>query len=225
MVAVLSEKSSELPKNWERDYAVVSVLTGIAHKSLYRLVVEGDIPKSGPRMLIAPHQFSLDAISIMRAVDDKVVFIYGKYDGRKRRIIDAAIDRIGSIQANSRHVQRRRFFEHMNEETVIAGFPQGIFQVAGVESVSDGIVHLGRMYEAHTGSSVAFIPAGIEYGHTNRLPKRAPIPVFNFPFPSTKVTVRFGQPEFLDGRTPAELTEVVMRESARLSNLPYNVHQ
>ena len=186
----------------------------------YKVNVEGRIPKEGPRVLVLLHQNSLDAISLMHGIDDYLAFTY-KVTEQGKVIALWMMPYIGGIKASDSYLQIKKLFRHWDEESIVVVFPQGVFEDGKVSHVSSGIAKIVEIYEQGRGRQVSIIPVGIEYEPPKRLPKRAPVPLFKFPFPGTKATLRFANPEHLDGRSPQELTQIVMQEAARLSRLDY----
>ncbi len=78
------------------------------------------------------------------------------------------------------------------------------------------------LYESSSGRRVSFVPTGIEYRFPKHFPEIMPLlPSFMFPCPGTAVILRFGEPKYIGERGPKELTEIVMREAAELSRIPY----
>jgi len=119
------------------------------------------------------------------------------------------------------YVYFQRLFEHLDRDTLVVVFPQGKIEEKGVKTFKSGITELIRIYELKQGREVNIIPGGIEYQFPKGLPKKIPIPTSKFPFPGTKATLRIGKPKHIHGRDSMELTEIVMREAARLSNINY----
>ena len=165
--------------------------------------------------------FGLDSLSLMRGIDEYIAFAYSTYEIKKAIALKVIPYHIGGIRIKKSYVYFQRLFEHLNRDSLVVVFPQGDFEDDRVSIFKSGIAKLVEIYERRRGRRVLIIPTGIEYKPPKRLPKRAPVPIFNFPFPGTKVTLRFANPKHLDGRSPKELTQIVMQEAARLSRLDY----
>jgi len=121
----------------------------------------------------------------------------------------------------------------------VAAFTQGEYQPYSVESVEDSLIGLLRRYEARHQREkghelrIPIVPVGIEYSHDGRglemasfvtwLTNHIPFfPKWTLPAVGSKIIVRFGEPHYFDGRSAAALTDLVMREAAELSKIPYN---
>jgi hypothetical protein len=130
--------------------------------------------------------------------------------------------------------------DKLDRRLIVAAFTQGEFQPHSVESVEDGLIGLLRRYETRYEKEkghelrIPIVPVGIEYekdangfersralqwlsGHVPQFPD------WTVPAIGSKVVVRFGEAHYFDGRSPRELTEVVMREAADLSDIPYDI--
>ncbi len=226
MVNVSEVGTTEKPKDryglWVENYFRVRTFTNfLFDRFQYKVNVEGELPKEGPRVLVLPHQNSLDSLSLMRGIDEYIAFVYSTYEIKKAIALKVIPYHIGGIRIKKSYVYFQRLFEHFDRDSLVVVFPQGDFEDGCVSISKPGIAKLVEIYERRRGRRVLIIPAGIEYKPPKRLPKRAPVPTFNFPFPGTKATLRFANPEHLDGRNPKELTQIVMQETARLSNLNY----
>ncbi|MAH01792.1 MAG: hypothetical protein QGH34_00130 [Candidatus Woesearchaeota archaeon] len=227
MVDTLEVSVVKKPKDnyeqWMGNYSIVRAFTNfLFDKFKYEVNVEGELPKEGPRLLVLPHQNSLDAISLMRGIDEYLAFTY-KVNEQAKLISMWVLPYIGGIKI-SNYVHVKKLFEHLDRNSLVVAFPQGVFENKQVSYVKSGVAKLVQIYEQRQKREVVIIPGGIEYQFPKNLPKRAPVPLFKFPFPGTTATLRFAAPRSLDGRNPKELTEIVMRESAKLSNLDYVVN-
>ena len=216
-----AEKPKELYRMWAENYFRVRALTNfLFDMAQYKVIIEGELPKEGARLLIPPRQNSLDSLSLMKAIDEYISFVF-KVHERPKLIALWIMDPIGGVRATDEYVQFKKLAGHFDREGLVVAFPQGKQQPTSVTSIKPGIAELVRIYEGRYGKQVTIVPTGVEYNYPGGLPKRAPVPIFNFPFPGTTATVRFGEPKYLNGRNPRELTELVMREVAALSKLDY----
>lgn len=219
-----AEKSTNHYEQWMKNYSRVRGFTNFLFDKLnYKVKVEGELPEEGPRVLVLPHQNSLDAPSLMRGIDEYLAFTY-KINEQGKIIALWMMPYIGGIKASDSYVHIKKLFEHWDRGSLMVAFPQGVFESRQVSYVNSGIAELVRIYERRREREVVIIPAGIEYQTPKGFPKRAPVPLFNFPFPGTTAIIRFGNQQHLNGRGPKELTEIVMQEATRLSGLDYVVN-
>lgn len=226
MVGALETVSAEKPKGhynqWTENYFRVRAFTNfLFDKFQYKVNVEGDLPKEGPRILVVPHQNTLDSLSLMRGIDEYIAFVYSTYQIKKAIALKVIPYHTGGIRVKKSYVYFKRLFEHFDRDSLVVVFPQGDFENDCISIFNPGIAKLVEIYGQRRGREVTIIPTGIEYKLPKHLPKRAFVPIFTFPFPGTMATVRFGKPKHMDGRNPKELTEIVMQEAARLSKLDY----
>ncbi len=108
------------------------------------------------------------------------------------------------------------------------------------KSIKDGLVGLLERYEVrHLKQKghelrIPIVPVGIEYDRKGKgleqsavgkwISKWIPFaPNWTIPAVRTKIIVRFGTPHYFEGQSPREMTEIVMKEAAILSNIPYEV--
>ena len=81
---------------------------------------------------------------------------------------------------------------------------------------------------------IPIVPVGIEYDRKGKGLEQSAVgkwiarwipftPNWTIPALRTKIIVRFGTPHYFENQTPRELTATVMKEAARLSNIPYEV--
>ena len=130
--------------------------------------------------------------------------------------------------------------DRLDRRLIVAAFTQGEYQYDSVDSIEDGLIGLLRRYDVRhlkkKGHEVRIpiVPVGIEYDRKGKglkqsgvgkwMSKHVPLfPNWTIPGFRTKIVVRFGKPHYFDGQSPREMTELVMEEAARLSNIPYNV--
>lgn len=163
----------------------------------------------------------------MNSFEEPLFFVYAYRTGLHIPVISPVFRRIlrsmGGIEVRKGYVDLERFFNHLDAQNLIVAFMnnQNPHHVS-LDELKPGIVTLVKRYEiSHQQTQVSFIPVGIEYKAPKHLPKMLPAPFSHFPPWGTEITVRFGEPEYFVGRTPKELVEIVMRESANLSNLSF----
>ncbi len=210
-------------KGIEGDYFSLRGFSNFLFDRFYSLKIEGELKKEGARVLLPTHQCSLDPIALMRGINDYLAFSY--LAGFKSAFLAFFGLSIGGIRVKNNYMRYHPFFTHLKRGSLIVAFPQGdvSFPQRQVSSYKTGIARLVQMHESSTGERVSFVPIGIEYQFPKHLPEIMPLPFFKFPCFGTAVIIRFGEPKYLDGRTPKELTEIVMKEAAELSRIPYKV--
>ena len=130
--------------------------------------------------------------------------------------------------------------DKLDRRLIVAAFTQGEFQFDAVESVEEGLIGLLRRYEArHLRDKghelkIPIVPIGIEYQYGKKglalsrsfgwMIRHIPFfPNWAVPAFGSKIIVRFGEPHYFDGRGAKVLTHIVMREAAKLSNIPFSV--
>lgn len=227
MADVLEANVAQKPKDkYEQgvdNYSKIRAFTNFLFDGFYKVNVEGELPKEGPRVLVLPHQNSLDAISLIRGIDEYLAFTY-KINEQAKLIGMWAMPYIGGVKVSNSYIHFKKLFEHLDRDSLMVAFPQGVFENDKVSYVKSGIAKLAQIYEQSRKKEVAIIPAGIEYKIPKHLPKTSPLPIFKIPFPGTTAILRFASPKRLDGRDPKELTDIVMQEAAMLSKLNYAVN-
>ncbi len=220
MVALPLEKIADLP-DCEKAYLKLRAFSKFLSQ-FYSLSFEGELPKERPAIIAPPHQNHFDPVALVMAIDEYVGFVY-VYNLKAKIASSISGIHLNGVRTKVHGLRFKRFFEFLDRKYLVAAFPQGTFQKEKVISFKSGIARLVQDYNSLRQKNTPFIPAGIEYKSPNYLPDILPIPFTKIPLPGTSVTVRFGKPKYLDGRTPKELTEIVMREAAELSNIPYKV--
>lgn len=217
----------------------------------YDLFVEGSLPDSRPVFLAPVHRTSIDIYAISYALRDLVSYVSTDSFGHSsvaNAIQKQLTTALGSVvweqsaikSERQRAVELTRAVEgRLQQNLIVAAFTQGSYQTQAVDSVEDGVLGMLQRYEARyerqTGEkiSIPIVPVGIEYDYrdrgltfartADRLANLIPLfPRWTVPSFGSTVTVRFGEPEFIDGRTPEAATKSVMRRAAELSNIPYN---
>ncbi len=205
-------------------YRMMQKAVRIFVNTVYDFQVKGHLPLDGSRLLLSPHQNDLDGFALLSGIDGPVSIIFSSY-GLENLPIRPLLNTSGGIpvfgHGHSRYIGHKRMFHSFDEGSILFGFPQACYQ-KDVSRLEPGLVGLAGLYERKTGKGVSIIPVGIKYGSSSE-PKIFPLRYLRFPFPGTSVTVSFGEPKHLDGHSPKELTEIVMKEAAELSNVPYRV--
>lgn len=218
----------------------------------YDLVVEGSIPESRPVLLTPVHRTSIDIYAISYALGDLVSYVstdtfgHSRFANAVQKQITVALGSVVWEQSaikNERQravVLTREVEQRLASNLVVAVFTQGRYQPHAVESIEDGLLGMLQRYEARYKRAhgeyrpIPIVPVGIEYDFkgqglqfaktADRLARFIPqFPRWTVPAFGSTVTVRFGEPEFLDGRSPQKVTANVMRRAAELSNIPFRV--
>ena len=218
----------------------------------YDLFVEGSIPESRPVLLVPVHRTSIDIYAISYALGDLVSYVSTDAFGHSslanavQKQLTMALGSVvweESAIRNEREravVLTRQVEQRLAYELVVAVFAQGQYQPHAVETIEDGILGMLQRYEARyqrihgERKSIAIVPVGIEYDFegqglkfartADRLAKLIPMfPRWTVPAFGSTVTVRFGEPQYLDSRSPQNVTADVMRQAAELSKIPFRV--
>ena len=207
---------------WFKNYYRTRKAANVAFRALYRLNVEGEPFGIGPVLLMPAHQTNADGSSLMNAIEGPLAFVYSYRMGFHFPIISPwfrdILYNIGGIEVRKRHFDFERFFSNLANRIPIVAFPNEC-QPGAIGSFKTGIATLVSRYEESHKEQVAFVPVGIEYRTLKHF--GMPASFFHFPPPGTVITVRFGNPLYLAGTGPEKLTELVMRENAKLSKVPY----
>ncbi len=132
--------------------------------------------------------------------------------------------------------------DRLDRRLITAAFTQGEYQYDSVKSIEEGLIGLLKRYETrHLKQKghelkIPVVPVGIEYDRKGKGLEQSAVgkwitrwipftPNWTIPALRTKIIVRFGTPQYFENQTPRELTESVMKEAARLSNIPYEVDE
>ncbi len=214
--------------------------------------VEGEIPNIRPIMLAPVHRTSADVFALADADGEFVSFVSTDTYGHNAVInfiqkqmttaIGTVIWKEGGIKnPRKRAVELARDVEdRLDRRLITSVFTQGEYQYDAVDSIEEGLLGLLKRYESrHLKQKgheikIPIVPVGIEYDKKGRgleqssvgkwIEKWIPFtPNWTIPAFRTRITVRYGKPLYFEGQTARELTETVMKESARLSNIPYEV--
>jgi len=221
------------------------------HALLLKSHAEGEIPNIRPIMLAPVHRTTADMFAIGDVSKEFISFVSTDSFGHnlvinyiQRQITTA----LGAViwKEDSIDNPRRRALQlakdvedRLDRRLITAAFTQGEYQYDSVESVEDGLIGLLHRYETRhfrqKGHSlrIPIVPVGIEYDRKGRGLEQSAVgkwvtkwipftPNWTIPALRTHITVRFGTPLYFEGRTPRDMTDLVMREAAKLSNMPYN---
>ncbi len=218
----------------------------------YDLRVEGSLPEKRPVLLAPVHRTSIDIYAISYAIREMVSYVSTDSFGHSRfanAVQKQLTTALGSVvweqNAISNERQRavvltRAVEQRLSEDLIVAVFTQGKYQPQAVDSIEDGLVGMLQRYETRyerqngTKVQVPIVPVGIEYDFegtglqfaktADRLARVIPMfPRWTVPSFGSNVTVRFGSPEYIDGRSPEAVTHSVMHKAAELSNIPFKV--
>lgn len=218
----------------------------------YDMKAEGTIPDTRPVMLVPVHRTSMDIFAISHVAREFISYVSTDNYGHNRftnRLQKHLTSSFGSIvwQQNGISNPRARALalargigNRLDQRMIIAAFTQGKYQPHSVDTIEDGLVGLIKRYEhrrlIRSGEEIRIpiIPVGLEYdlngdglvfsNIARRFADRIPLfPRWSVPAFGTKITVKFGTPQYLDDQSPTELTRDVMRQAAELSNIPYQV--
>ncbi len=218
----------------------------------YRIKGEGSIPEARPLMLVPVHRTSVDIYAISDVTSKMISYVSTDTFGHSRGInaLQKFVTKtLGSVVweetaiANSRMraVALARDVElRLDQRLIVAAFTQGQYQPFSVDSIEDGLPGLLQRYESRylkrhgEQLRIPIVPVGLEYDYHDRglefsktgerLARFIPyFPRWTVPAFGSRITVRFGEPEYFDDRSPQEVTASVMRKAAELSNIPFNV--
>lgn len=205
----------------EQNYARMRAFTNFLFDRFYRIQTEGELPVDGARVIVLPHQCSLDGPALIRAIDEPISFVYRQTAFLKMPFL-GVVQAAGGIKVSECYVHVKRLFSHFDNNRLIAIFPQGLFETSRVTQFRCNLDGLIDLYWRKTAKEVTIIPAGLKYESPSYALANLPLPLFKFPFPGTRVTLTFGQPRLRNTSGLENLTETVMREAAALSELSYN---
>ncbi len=205
-------------KRQESNYLVMRWVSRLFVNAFYNLSVEGELPKTGPGLVLLPHQNDLDGPALISGTGERLFIVFDCL-GTSNLPIRRFLRNSGGIKVG-RYPNYKAMFDAFSRGNIVAGFPQAHFSKPISESKC-GLIELVSLYERIPNRRVPIIPAGIEYNISFGI---LPLRYLRFPFPGTSVTVRFGEPKQLDGKSPKELTEIVMSEAAELSRIPYKIN-
>tara|TARA_B110000116_G_scaffold267960_1_gene281185 strand:+ start:121 stop:861 length:741 start_codon:yes stop_codon:yes gene_type:complete len=217
---------------------------------LLRSRVEGEIPNIRPIMLAPVHRTSADVFAIANATGEFISFVSTDSFGHNAPInfvqknMTSAMGTViwqesGTGNPRKRAVDLANDVEdRMDRRLITAAFTQGEYQYDSVDSVEEGLIGLLKRYQdRHLKQKghelkIPIVPVGIEYDRKGRglehsavgrwIEKWIPFtPNWTIPALRTRITVRFGTPHYFEDQTPREMTEIVMKEAADLSGIPY----
>ena len=216
--------------------------------------VEGDIPKTRPILLAPVHRTSADVFALAHVSGELISFVstdsFG-HNGVINFIQKNATAAMGTViwHEEGIHNPRKRAIvlakdveDRLDRRLITAAFTQGEYQYDSVKSIEEGLIGLLKRYETrHLKQKghelkIPVVPVGIEYDRKGKGLEQSAVgkwitrwipftPNWTIPALRTKIIVRFGTPQYFENQTPRELTESVMKEAARLSNIPYEVDE
>jgi hypothetical protein len=213
--------------------------------------VEGEIPVVRPIMLAPVHRTSADVFALAEVTREFISFVSTDSFGHNAVInfvqknMSTAMGTViwqesGTGNARKRAVELANDVEkRLDSRLIITAFTQGEYQYDSVDSVEEGLIGLLKRYQdRHLKQKghelrIPIVPVGIEYDRKGRGLEQSAVgrwierwipltPNWTIPALRTRITVRFGTPHYFDGETPREMTELVMKEAAELSDIPYN---
>lgn len=212
--------------------------------------VEGEIPIVRPIMLAPVHRTSADVFALAEVTREFISFVSTDSFGHNAVInfaqkkMSAAMGTViwqesGTVNPRKRAIELANDVEkRFDSRLIITAFTQGEYQYDSVDSVEEGLIGLLKRYQDRRLKQkghelrIPIVPVGIEYDRKGRgleqsavgrwIEKWIPFtPNWTIPALRTRITVRFGTPHYFDGETPREMTEIVMKEAAELSDIPY----
>ena len=214
--------------------------------------VEGEIPNIRPILLAPVHRTSADVFALAHVSGELISFVstdsFG-HNGVINFIQKNATAAMGTViwHEEGIHNPRKRAIvlakdveDRLDRRLITAAFTQGEYQYDSVKSIEEGLIGLLKRYETrHLKQKghelkIPVVPVGIEYDRKGKGLEQSAVgkwitrwipftPNWTIPALRTKIIVRFGTPQYFENQTPRELTESVMKEAARLSNIPYEV--
>ena len=216
--------------------------------------VEGEIPNIRPILLAPVHRTSADVFALAHVLGELISFVstdsFG-HNGVINFIQKNATAAMGTViwHEEGIHNPRKRAIvlakdveDRLDRRLITAAFTQGEYQYDSVTSIEEGLIGLLKRYETrHLKQKghelkIPVVPVGIEYDRKGKGLEQSAVgkwiarwipftPNWTIPALRTKIIVRFGTPQYFENQTPRELTESVMKEAARLSNIPYEVDE
>ena len=216
--------------------------------------VEGEIPNIRPILLAPVHRTSADVFALAHVSGELISFVstdsFG-HNGVINFIQKNATTAMGTVIWHEKgiHNPRKRAIvlakdveDRLDRRLITAAFTQGEYQYDSVKSIEEGLIGLLKRYETrHLKQKghelkIPVVPVGIEYDRKGKGLEQSAVgkwitrwipftPNWTIPALRTKIIVRFGTPQYFENQTPRELTESVMKEAARLSNIPYEVDE
>ena len=216
--------------------------------------VEGEIPNIRPILLAPVHRTSADVFALAHVSGEFLSFVstdsFG-HNGVINFIQKNATAAMGTViwHEEGIHNPRKRAIvlakdveDRLDRRLITAAFTQGEYQYDSVTSIEEGLIGLLKRYETrHLKQKghelkIPVVPVGIEYDRKGKGLEQSAVgkwiarwipftPNWTIPALRTKIIVRFGTPQYFENQTPRELTESVMKEAARLSNIPYEVDE
>jgi len=214
-------------------------------------IVEGEIPNIRPVFLAPVHRTSIDTYTLSYLSREFICYVSTDSFGHSRianYLQRLATIAMGSVIWQKQGIAKTRqralalandVEDRLDRRVIVAAFTQGEYQPDSVDAVEDSLVGLLRRYEVRHLKQrghelrIPVVPVGIEYdldgmglvlsGFAKFLATYVPyFPHWTVPAMGTRITLRFGEPQYFDGRDASAVTDSVMRESARLSRIPYN---
>ena len=216
--------------------------------------VEGEIPNIRPILLAPVHRTSADVFALAHVLGELISFVstdsFG-HNGVINFIQKKASAATGTVIWHEEGIDnpRKRAIvlakdveDRLDRRLITAAFTQGEYQYDSVTSIEEGLIGLLKRYETrHLKQKghelkIPVVPVGIEYDRKGKGLEQSAVgkwitrwipftPNWTIPALRTKIIVRFGTPQYFENQTPRELTESVMKEAARLSNIPYEVDE
>ena len=216
--------------------------------------VEGEIPNIRPILLAPVHRTSADVFALAHVSGELISFVstdsFG-HNGVINFIQKNATAAMGTVIWHEEGIgnPRKRAIvlakdveDRLDRRLITAAFTQGEYQYDSVKSIEEGLIGLLKRYETrHLKQKghelkIPVVPVGIEYDRKGKGLEQSAVgkwitrwipftPNWTIPALRTKIIVRFGTPQYFENQTPRELTESVMKEAARLSNIPYEVDE
>ena len=211
---------------------------------------EGSLPSRRPLMLVPVHRTSIDTFVIAYFVREFISYVstdafgHGRFANAVQRYLTTALGSVvwkqkGISNRRARAVALARDVERrLDSGKIVAVFTQGEYQPDSVDSFEDGALGLLERYDKHiekeTGRRLQtqVVPVGLEYDYAgrglvqsdfaDRLATYLPgFPRWHVPALGSTITVRFGEPHYLDDQSALQLTHDVMKDAAELSNIPF----
>lgn len=200
------------------------------YKFHYRLETKGACTQ-GPALLVAPHLFATDPIMMGLATKTRLVPAYMKSEHmRKGREPTHILAFIFGVDVRSVDFKEKLYNAWDNNSTVLV-FPEGDMPRKIKNRAQNGTLHpreipverwaqqifeLTKGYETGRGSAVNCQPVGLDYGEDVTY-------LGGYTFPKGKlVRVNFGDILSSVEFTDIELSHMLMRSVAELSNRPYD---
>lgn len=227
---------------WKTAYHATRMGVVVPLRTILRAsaTLEGVLPPMRPLYLAPVHRTPADTGAIGSVIPEYISYVSTDSFGNKRWInavqecwtlamggvILTQIDETRPLRERREETVRigrnlrSDMFERLDRRLIIAGFSQGEYQRNDVSSINHGLFNILQRWEEINKVRVPIVPVGLDYGgDVKMLPH---MPRWQVPDFGTRITVRLGEPVHFEDKSSVQLADIVMREAAQLSRIPYN---